>query len=131
MATGKSSRSCIYLFFLPYGVEIELIFVLETATSETRTDFGHETWLLAKAPEVADTYSFYPEGLKLSLSLPYLLYGQQFRRYMPIFKISIFGHEIWPLAKFPEVAHKIGLTLALQAAVSEIKYAGLVQICYS
>ncbi len=36
-----------------------------------------------------------------------LLYGQQFPRYRPIFKIAIFGHETWPLAKVPEVAHLV------------------------
>ncbi len=40
----------------------------------------------------------FPMGLKLSL---FLLYGQRFLRY----KIAIFGHEIWHLAKVPEVAH--------------------------
>ena len=35
----------------------------------------------------------------------FLLYGQWFPRYWPIFKIAIFGHETWPLAKVPEVAH--------------------------
>ncbi len=46
-----------------------------------------------------------PEGSKLSL---FLLYGQRFPRYGPIFKIVIFGHETWQVAKVPEVAH-IGL----------------------
>ena len=36
--------------------------------------------------------------------------GQWFPRYRPIFKIAIFGHETWPLAKVPEVAHT-GYTL--------------------
>ncbi len=39
--------------------------------------------------------------MKLSLVS---VYGQRFPRYKPIFKIAIFGHEIWPLAKAPEVA---------------------------
>ncbi len=41
-------------------------------------------------------------GSKLSL---FLLYGPSFPKYGPIFKIAIFGHETWPLAKVPEVAH--------------------------
>ena len=54
------------------------------------------------------TYRVYflstPMGAKFSL---FSLYGQQFLRYWPIFKIAIFGHETWPLAKVPEVAHII------------------------
>ncbi len=34
-----------------------------------------------------------------------MLYEQRFPRYGQIFKIAIFGHETWPLAKVPEVAH--------------------------
>ena len=69
------------------------------------TIFGHETWTLAKVPEVAHIHvlSFYLTGSKLSLF--FLLYGQQFPRYGAIFKIAIFGHETWTLAKVPEVAH--------------------------
>ena len=57
------------------------------------------------------------------------LYGQQFLRYGPVFKIAIFGHETWSLAKVPEVAFllffvpqgvEIELIFALRAAVSEI-----------
>ncbi len=56
---------------------------------------------MAKVPEVAHILSFYPRGLKLSL---FLIHGQSFLRYWTFFKIDIFGHEIWPLAKVPEVA---------------------------
>ncbi len=47
----------------------------------------------------------------------------------PNLKIAIFGHETWPLAKVPEVAHitlflpqgfEIQLIFALRAVVSEI-----------
>ncbi len=41
-------------------------------------------------------------GSKLSL---FSLYGQRFPRYVTILKIAIFGHETWPLATVPEVAH--------------------------
>ena len=49
------------------------------------------------------------------------------RRYRLIFKIAIFDHETWPLAKVPEVAHvlsfyprgEIELIFALRGAVSE------------
>ncbi len=57
---------------------------------------------MAKVPEVAHVLSFYPRGFKLSL---FLLYGQRFPRYGPIFKIAIFRHETWQVAKVPEVAH--------------------------
>ncbi len=45
-----------------------------------------------------------PGASKLSL---FSLYGQWFPRYGLIFKIITFGHEIWPLAKVSEVAHKL------------------------
>ncbi len=63
--------------------------------------FVHETWQMAKVPEVAHVSSFYPKGLKLRL---FFLYGQRFPRYGPISKIGIFGHETWQVAKVPEVA---------------------------
>ncbi len=69
--------------------------------------------------------SFYPRGSKLSL---FLLYRHRFPRYRPIFKIAIFGHVTWQVAKVPEVAHtlflhqgvEIKVIFALRAAVSEI-----------
>ena len=51
---------------------------------------------------VSKVLSFYPSGSKLS---SFLIYGQRFPRCGPIFEISIFEHETWPLAKVPEVAH--------------------------
>ncbi len=87
---------------------------------------GHETWPLAKFPEVAHTHSFYPKGSKLSL---FSVYGQRFPRYGPIFKIAIFGHETWSLAKVPEFAHILSFyhmgvesehIFALLTAVSDI-----------
>ena len=41
-------------------------------------------------------------SLKLSLLS---LYGQRFPTYRQNFKIAVFGHETWQLAKVPEVAH--------------------------
>ncbi len=81
VAIGKSSRSCTYTLFLPPGVEIELIFTLRVAVSEILAVFniaifGHETWLMAKVPEVANMLlSFYPSTSKLGL---FLLYQQPF-----------------------------------------------------
>ena len=43
----------------------------------------HETWQVAKVPEVAHIALFYPKRSKLSL---FSLYGQRFPRYGPIFK---------------------------------------------
>ncbi len=95
---------------------------------------GHDTWPLDKISEVAQsarscTYTlFLPKGSKLSL---FSLYGQQFPRYMPIFKTAIFGHETWPFAKVPETAHilptvppesQISLRFALRLAISKIGY---------
>ncbi len=48
----------------------------------------------------------YTPARELKLSL-ISLYGQQFPRYRPIFKITIWGHETWSLALGPEVAHNI------------------------
>ena len=61
---------------------------------------------LAKVPEVAHILHFYFSGQNLTF---FTLYEQQFPRYMPIFKIAIFGHETWSLAKVPEVAHILSL----------------------
>ncbi len=66
---------------------------------------------------------FYPKGLILR---SFLLYGQPFPRYRPIFKIAIFGHETWLLAKVPEVAHALFLPQGveielLRAVVSETR----------
>ena len=40
-------------------------------------------------------------GSKLGL---FSLYGEQFLRYRPFFKIATFGHETWQVAKVTEVA---------------------------
>ena len=37
-----------------------------------------------------------------------------FPRYGLIFKIAIFGHETWPLAKVPEVAHTLFLPTGVE-----------------
>ncbi len=64
--------------------------------------------------------------MKLSL---FLLYGQRFTRYGPIFKIAIFGHETWQVAKVPHIdsvyprgeGGEIELIFTLWAVVSEIQ----------
>ena len=134
LASGQSSRSCTYTstLFLPQGGEIKLNFALQAAVSKIRANFqnchifGHETWQLAKVPEDAHILSFYPRESKLSL---FLLYGQRFSRYGPIFRMAIFGHETWQVAKLPEVCTyalflpqevEIDPMFALRAAVSEI-----------
>ncbi len=48
--------------------------------------------------------SFYHRGSKLIL---FLLHGQRFPRQGATFKIAIFGHETWQVAKVPEVAHML------------------------
>ncbi len=81
---------------------------------------------LAKVVEVAHLLSFYPSGSKLSL---FFLTGSGFRDIGPIFKVAIFGHEIWQLAKVREIVHILpklppeyqnSLRFALQLAISEI-----------
>ena len=53
------------------GAEIELIFTLRAAVSDIQAYFqnchiGHETWQVAKVPEVTHILSFYPRGSKFS-----------------------------------------------------------------
>ena len=64
--------------------------------------FGHDTWPLAKDPEVVLILSLYLSGSKLSV---FLLYVQRFPRCRLTFKIAIFGQETWPLAKVTDAAH--------------------------
>ena len=45
---------------------------------------------------------FLPHGVEVKL---FSLYSHPFMRYGPIFKISIFVHEIWNLKKGPKVAY--------------------------
>ncbi len=49
--------------------------------------------------KVKGSLPFCPSGSKFSL---FSLYGQRFPRYVPIFKIPMFGYETWPLVKIPE-----------------------------
>ncbi len=106
LATVAHTHQCT--LFLPQGVEIELIFALWAAVSELRAVFQNWPYLGMKFGDWqklhmhTNVLSSYPKGSKLSL---FSLFGQQFPRYGPIFKIAIFGHETWPLAKVPEVAH--------------------------
>ena len=66
--------------------------------------FGHETWQLAKVPEVAHipVLSFYPRGVEIEVIFNI---RAAVSRYRPFFKISIFGHETCHMAKVSEVAH--------------------------
>ncbi len=130
LTIGQSARSCTYILFLPQGSKVSLFSLYgqwfpRYGPIFKIAIFGHETWPLAKVPELADTLPLYPRGSKLSL---FLLYGQRFPRYGPVFKIAIFGHETWPLAKVPHVAHipsfypggsKINLIFALRAIAFE------------
>ncbi len=51
------------------------------------------------------TYTpFLPHGSKLS---SFSVYGQQFPRYGPNFKLAIFVHKTFQVAKVPEVAHML------------------------
>ena len=96
----------MYSLFLPQGFEIKLIFALRASIFEIRANFQNfRIWawnLEYKGPKVAYVLSFHPKKSRLSL---FLLYGQSFLRYGPIFKIPLFGHEIWNLKKGPKVAY--------------------------
>ncbi len=127
LVTVQTSRSCPYILFLPHrGRNRAYFFALFRGFWNTgrlsksqylgmklghcqnfqklpiysflphRGIFGHETWPLAKVPQVAHTFSF----SKLSL---YSFYGSQFPKYIQIFKIARFRHETWSLAKFQKL----------------------------
>ncbi len=113
LVIAQSSKSYTYIVFLPQGAKIELIFTLQAAVSKIQADFRKLPYLgmnLGKWPKFQNLQipSFYCRGSKLSL---FLLYGQHFSRYRPIFKIAIFGHETWQVAKVPEVAHILSFYL--------------------
>ncbi len=59
--------------------------------------FGHETWPVAKVPDVAYIPSLFPKGSKLSL---FSLYWQRFLRYRPFSKLPYLGMKVrlghWP-----------------------------------
>ena len=128
LATGKSSRSCTYILFLPQEAEIGLFL-------HYRQRFRNMDWF-SKLPYLGmklgrwqkfqklHVHSLSTLGSKMSL---FLLYGQRFLRYRPIF--NIFGHDTWPLAKVPEVIHTLSFYhrgrkwpcfFVLRAAIYEI-----------
>ncbi len=103
----ERSQSCMCTLFLPHGVESKLIFDLLAAVFKIRGDFQNfHIWAwnleLEERSQSCIVLSFYPRGSKLSL---YSLYWQPISRYGLIFKISIFGHEIWNLKIGPKVAY--------------------------
>ena len=95
---------------------------------------GH--WPKLQKLHIYIVLSFYPRGLRLRL---FSLYGQLFPRYCPIFKIDIFRHETWPLAKGTEVAHmlflaqgvKIELIFDLHCTWSSFRDTGNFQHCHN
>ncbi len=95
LAIGQNSRSGTYTLFRTKGLEIELILALWAAVTEMLAkilDDFQKFHIWTGIPKVAHIVSL----LKLGL---FLLYGQRFPRYVPIFKIDIFGHETnskWP-----------------------------------
>ncbi len=112
LAIGQSYRSCTYTLFLLHMVEIELIFALCAAVSEIQAEFQNcQIWasnLVVGQSSISCTYTFFlPLGSQWRL---FSLYGQRFLRYRRSFKIAIFGHETWSLAKVPEVAHMLSFS---------------------
>ncbi len=65
LATGKSSRSCIYTLFLPQGSNVILLSLYgqwfpRYGPNFKIAIFRYETWPLIKCSEVAHIPSFYP-----------------------------------------------------------------------
>ena len=105
----ERSQSCICTLFLAQGVKLKLIVALWTAIFEIRANFQTLhiwAWNLdfedGSQSCIIYVLSFYPRESKLIL---FSLYGHPFSRYRVIFKISIFGHEIWNSKKGPKVAY--------------------------
>ena len=95
----------------PDGVKIELIFALQAAVPETWADFQNSyiwVWNVATGQRSRScTYIiFLHQGVEIELIVA-LWEVKKFLRYGRIFKIAIFGHETWPFAKVPEVAHML------------------------
>ncbi len=96
LAIGQSSRSCILILYLVSETQADF--------QNTIAIFGYKTWTLTKKIHKFHIYQYsLSTSWELKLSF-FLLCGQWFPRHSQIFKIAIFGHETWPLAKGPEVA---------------------------
>ena len=91
------------------GIESKLIYVLWAAVSQIRGDFQScHIWARNLAIGQSSRSCTYTLVLaQVSKFGLFSLHEQRCSRYGPtcIFKIAIFGHENWPLAKVPEVAH--------------------------
>ena len=131
---GMNFRSCIYTLFLLQSIESELIFALRAAISEIQAHFQNYhiwAWNLARGRPKFHKLHIYtlstPEGPNWAY---FCSMGSGFQDTEP-FKIAIFGHETWQVAKASEVAHilsssstlgvEIEPIFALQATVSEIR----------
>ncbi len=91
----KSSRGCIWTFFLPKGDETGLIFALRAAVFGICADFqtaifGHETFEVSKVHMDPYTIIYYPY---------FRSSGSGFQDTGRFLKIYIFGHETWNLKK--------------------------------
>ncbi len=102
LAIGQNSRSGTYIYRYSLSNPGAQKWDHSHSASSGFRDTGRFSKFsyLGMNSEVTHILSFYPKGWKLSL---FSLYGQRFPRY--IFKIAIFGHETWQVAKLPEVAH--------------------------
>ncbi len=105
----QNPRSCTCTLFQPKGFEIQLICTLWRAVSEIRADFQNcHTCIWAWNVDMDQcsrscTYNFFPpQGFEIERIFAL---RAAVLRYWLFFKIAIFGHETWPLAKVPEVAH--------------------------
>ncbi len=126
---SPSPKSYTYTLFVPHGGRNWVSFRSVYGASKTRADFqififGHETCSLTNVLHVPATCT--SNSCKINV---FSLYRKQFR-FRDTGKLAIFGHEIWPLAKVPEVTHihclsipafEIELTLTLQETGITIK----------
>ena len=108
LAIGQSSRSCTKMSSYPIGSRLSLFSLYGQRFPRYGlifkiAIFRHETWQLAKVPEVGHIMYCYPIGWKLGL---FSLYGQRFPRYGPIFKkLPYMGMKVGHWIKFVKL-HK-------------------------
>ena len=89
LSTPRGSKSSLFSLYRQRFSGYRLIFKIAI--------FGHETWPLAKMPDVAHMPSFYPRGSKLSL---FSLYGHGFRDMGRFSKLPYLGMKLchWPIS---------------------------------
>ena len=134
MAISQSSKSCTNTVFLPQRVEIEHILALRAVVSEIWDHFVKLPYLGMKLghQQKCQKLHIYPlstPGQRGEIELIFPLWATVSEIWAD-FKIAIFGHKSWPLAKVPESCTynlflpqegEIEHIFTLQAVVSEIR----------